>query len=109
MTTQGCCKYCGEFRMVEVAEGATAEHIDRKATEQCGCETARMLRFFSQAGMYEDEEQEFCLDIIRALRTIGSIASLSFKFGGDTFTITPMATGEMKVKRRRTETEERKF
>ena len=71
MTTQGCCKYCGEFRMIEVAEGATAERIDGKATEQCDCETARMLRFFSQAGMYEDEEQEFCLDIIRALRTIG--------------------------------------
>ena len=109
MTTQGCCKYCGEFRMVEVAEGTTAERIDRKATEQCDCETARMLRFFSLAGMFKDKEQEFCLDIIRALRTIGSIASLSFKFGGDTFTITPMATGEMKVKRRRTETEERKF
>lgn len=108
MTTQGCCRYCGEFRMVEVADGADQRRIDEKATKECECEMASMLNFFSQAGMYEEREQEFCENIVRSL--MGSmIESLSFKYQGTAFTLTQLADGRFKVKKRRTESEERKF
>ena len=95
--------------MVEVAEGTDQDRIDEKATLQCECETASMLKFFSAAGMYEDDEQGFCLDIIRAMKSARFIDSMSFKYAGETFTLTQMADGRTKIKRRRTEQEERKF
>lgn len=110
MTKQGCCKYCGNFRMVEVTESATQDQTDKKATKECDCEMANMLRFFAASGMYEDEDQEFIMSIVRSLqKQIDRIGQLSFKTGEDTFTLTPLASGKIKVKRRHTESEEHRF
>ncbi len=41
---KGFCNFCGEIRMVEVAEGATQEEVNAAVTDVCDCPVAEDMK-----------------------------------------------------------------